>query len=79
MSLSYDCIKTLIGCFLIQILSGTSIIYASPGHRHILLYITMTQLQSIMTVVHEYGICETSPIIKIKNKILSLHLTLLSQ
>ena len=52
MSLSHDCIKTLIGCFLIQIPSGTSLIYASPVHMHILLYITMTQLQSIVTVVH---------------------------
>ena len=26
---------------------------------HILLYITMTQLQSIVTAVHEYGIYET--------------------
>ena len=59
MSLSCDCIKILIGCFLIWILSGTSIIYASPVHMCILLYITMTQLQSIVTVVHEYGIYET--------------------
>ena len=59
MNLSHDCIKTLIGCFLIWILSGTSIIYASSMHMHILLYITMTQLQSIMTAVHEYGIYET--------------------
>ena len=36
MSLSHGCIKTLIGCFLIWILSGTSIIYASPcAHAHI--------------------------------------------
>ena len=39
MSLSHDCIKTLIGCFLIQILSGTSIIYASQcAHAHITLH-----------------------------------------
>ena len=51
--------------------------YASPMHMHILLYIIMTQLQSFMTAIHEYGIYETSPIIK--NNILSLQLTLLSQ
>ena len=64
MSLSCDCSNTLIGCFLIRVLRGTSIIYASPVHMHILLYAIMTQLQSIMTAVHEYGIYETSPIIK---------------
>ena len=51
--------------------------YVSPMYMHILLYIIMTQLQSDMTVVDEYGIYETSPIIK--NKILSLLSTLLSQ
>ena len=43
--------------------------YTSPMHMHILLYIILTQLQSVMTVLHGYGIYETSPIIK--NKILS--------
>ena len=51
--------------------------YASPMHMHILLYIIMTQLQSVMTAVHGYVIYETCPIIK--NKILSLQSTLLSQ
>ena len=59
MSLSRDCNKTLIGCFLIRILRGTSIIYASHVHMRILFYVTMTQLQSIVTAIHEYGIYET--------------------
>ena len=42
----------------------------------ILLYIIMTQLQSIMTAVHENGIYENPPLL---NRILSLLLTLLSQ
>ena len=62
MSLSGDCNKTLNGCFLIMILRGTSIMYASPVHLHILLYVNMTQLQSIVTVIHEYGIYETTMI-----------------
>ena len=77
MGLSSDCNKILIGCFLIRILERTSIMYASPMYMRILLYIIMTQLQSVMRAVHEYGIYETSPIIK--NKILSLQSTLLSQ
>ena len=40
--------------------------YASPMYMRILHYIIMTQLQSVVTVVHEYGIYETSSIIKIK-------------
>ena len=72
--LSHDCNKILIGCFLIGILEGTSIMYASPMHMYILLYIIMTQLQSVVTVLHENGINETSPIIK--NKILSWQSTL---
>ena len=71
MGLSHNCNKILIGCFLIRILEGTSIMYASPMYKSILLYIIMTQLQSVMTAIHEYGIYETSPIIK--NKILSYH------
>ena len=69
MGLSHDCNMILIGCFLIRILEGTSIMYASPMHMHILLYVIMTQLQSVMTAIHEYGIYEASPIIK--NKISS--------
>ena len=61
MGWSHDCNKILIGCFLIWILEGTSIMYASPVHVCILLYIIMTQLQSVVTVVHEYGIYETMP------------------
>ena len=38
--------------------------YGSPVHMCILIHITMIQLQSIMTEMHEYGIYETSPIIK---------------
>ena len=34
--------------------------YASPMHMCILLYIIMTQLQSVVTAIHEYGIYETS-------------------
>ena len=56
MGLSHDCIKILIGCFLIRILEGTSMMYASPMHMHILLYVIMTQLQSVVTAIHEYGI-----------------------
>ena len=59
MGLSRDCNKILIGCFLIRILEGTSIMYASPMHMHILLYVIMTQLQSVVTAVHGYGIYET--------------------
>ena len=77
MGLSCDCNKILIGCFLIRILEGTSIMYASPMHMHILLYVIMTQLQSVMTATHEYGIYEHPPLLK--KKILSLQLTLLSQ
>ena len=77
MGLSHDCNKILIGCVLIRILEGTSIMYASPMQMCILLFVIMTQLQSVVTAIHEYGIYETSPIIKIK--ILSLQLTLLSQ
>ena len=66
--LSCDCNKILIGCFLIGILEGTSIMYASPMHMQILLYVIMTQLQSVVTAIHEYGIYETFPIIKIKIK-----------
>ena len=51
--------------------------YASLMYMHILLYVIMTELQSVVTAVCEYGIYETSPIIK--NKILSLLSTLLSQ
>ena len=42
MSLSHDCTENLIGCFLIRILKGTSIIYASPAHYNVVL----TQLKS---------------------------------
>ena len=66
MGFSHDCNKILIGCFLIRILEGTSIMYASPIHMCILLYIIMTQLQSVMTAIHKYGIYEASSIIKIK-------------
>ena len=59
MGLPCDCNKIFIGCFLIRILEGTSIMYASPMHMCILLYIIMTQLQSVVTVVHGYGIYET--------------------
>ena len=59
MGLSCDCNKILIGCFLIRILEGTGIMYSSPMHMHILLYIIMTQLESVVTVVHEYGIYQT--------------------
>ena len=59
MGLSHVCNKILIGCFLIRILEGTSIMYASPLHMRILLYVIMTQLQSVVTAVHEYGIYET--------------------
>ena len=66
MGLSSDCNKILIGCFLIRILEGTSIMYASPMHMFILLYVIMTQLLSVMTAIHEYGTYETSLIIKNK-------------
>ena len=59
MSLSCDCNHILIGCFLIRIQEGTSIMYASLMHMRVLLYIIMTQLQSVMTAIHEYGIYET--------------------
>ena len=59
MGLSHDCNKILIGCFLIRILEGTSIMYASPVHMCILLYVIMTQLQSVVTALHGYGIYET--------------------
>ena len=59
MGLSHDCNKILIGYFLIRILEGTNIMYASPMHKCILLYIIMTQLQSVKTAIHEYGIYET--------------------
>ena len=36
--------------------------YARPMHMCILLYVIMTQLQSAMTAIHEYGIYETIPI-----------------
>ena len=68
MGLSCDCNKILIGCFLIRILEGTSIMYASPMHMHILLYVIMTQLQSVVTAIHEYGIYMKHPPL-IKNKI----------
>ena len=42
MSLSHDCTENFIGCFLIRILRGTSIIYASPARSNVVL----TQLQS---------------------------------
>ena len=42
MSLSHDDIEHLIGCFLIRILRGTSIIYASPACYNMVI----TQLQS---------------------------------
>ena len=58
MGLSRDCNQILIGCFLIRILEGTSIMYASPMHMHILLYVIMTQLQSVVTAIPEYGIYE---------------------
>ena len=75
MDLSHDCNEILIGCFLIWILEGTSIMYASPVHMCILLYFIMTWLQSVVTAVHEYGIYEISPIIK-NYKILGLLSTL---
>ena len=34
--------------------------YASPMHMCILLYVIMTQLQSVVTAIHEYGIYETA-------------------
>ena len=77
MGLSCDCNQILVGCFLIRILEGTSIMYASPMHMHILLYFIMTQLQSVMTAIPEYGIYEASPLIK--NKMLSLELTVVPQ
>ena len=42
MRLSHDCIEKLIGCFLIRILRGTSIIYASSARYNMV----VTQLQS---------------------------------
>ena len=63
MGLSCDCNKILIGCFLIRILEGTSRMYASPMHMCILLYVIMTQLQSVVTAIHEYGIYETVTIL----------------
>ena len=60
MGLSCDCNKIFISCFLIRILEGTSIMYESPMHMRILLYVIMTQLQSVMTAIHEYGIYETN-------------------
>ena len=48
MSLSHDCTENFIGCFLIRILGGTSIIYASPACCNVVL----TQLQSVMIALH---------------------------
>ena len=48
MSLSCDCTENFIGCFLIRILRGTSIIYASPVHYNVVL----TQLQSVLIALH---------------------------
>ena len=48
MSLSHDCTENLIGCFLIRILRGTSIIYASPACYSVVL----TQLQSVVIALH---------------------------
>ena len=59
MGLSRDCNKILIGSFLIGFLEGTSIMYARPMHMRILLYVIMTQLQSVVTALHGYGIYET--------------------
>ena len=33
--------------------------YASPMHIRILLYVIMTQLKSVVTAIHEYGIYKT--------------------
>ena len=38
--------------------------YSCHVHMRILLYITKVLLQSSVTVIHEYGLYETSPIIK---------------
>ena len=62
MGLLCDSNEILIGCFLIRILEGTSIMYGSPMHMHILLYVIMPQLQSVVTAIHEYGIYETQVI-----------------
>ena len=48
MSLSHDCTENLIGCFLIWILKGTSIIYAGPACDNVVL----TQLQSVVIALH---------------------------
>ena len=34
--------------------------YASPMQMRILLFVIMTQLQSVVTAIHEYGIYETN-------------------
>ena len=48
MSLSHDCTENFIGCFLIRILRGTSIIYASPARYKVVL----TRLQSVVIALH---------------------------
>ena len=54
MSLSHDCTENFIGCFLIRILRGTSIMYASPAHYNLCRFVmVVTQLQSIVIALHE--------------------------
>ena len=54
MGLSHDCTENFIGCFLIRILRGMSIIYASPVHYKLCCFVlVVTQLQSVVIALHE--------------------------